>query len=56
MKETLPDVETVRLTTNPDFLDLVDRYREDLDAGKPVEGFFKETGEMIDRIFPDRQE
>jgi len=56
VKETIPDVETVRLTTNPDFLDLADRYREDFDAGKPVEGFFKETGEMIDRIFPDREE
>lgn len=53
IKEKLPEVETVRLTTNPDFLDLANRYREDIDAGKPVEGFFKETGEMIDRIFPD---
>lgn len=55
VKEKLPEVETVRLTTNPDFLDLANRYQEDLDAGKPVEGFFKETGEMIDRIFPDQQ-
>jgi len=56
VKEKLPEVETVRLTTNPDFIDLANRYREDIDAGKPVEGFFEETGEMIDRIFPDREE
>jgi hypothetical protein len=29
VKEKLPEVETVRLTTNPDFLDLVNRYREE---------------------------
>lgn len=53
IKQSEPDVETVRVTTNPDFLDLAKRYQSDVEAGKPVEGFFDEIGEMIDRVFPD---
>lgn len=56
IKDTYPEVETVRLTTNPDFLDLADRYQKEVNAGRPVEGFFNEIGEMIDRVFPDRAE
>lgn len=56
IKESYPEVETVRLTTNPDFLDLADRYQKEVDAGRPVEGFFNEIGEVIDRVFPDRAE
>lgn len=56
IKDTYPEVKTVRLTTNPDFLDLADRYQKEVNAGRPVEGFFNEIGEMIDRVFPDRAE
>ncbi|WP_152654922.1 YhcN/YlaJ family sporulation lipoprotein [Oceanobacillus sp. CFH 90083] len=46
-------IDNVYVTTNPDFLDLADRYVNDMDNGHPVEGFFDQIGSMIDRVFPD---
>ncbi|MCT1903161.1 YhcN/YlaJ family sporulation lipoprotein [Oceanobacillus sojae] len=48
-----PSIDHVHVTTNPDFLDLADRYVNDMDNGNPVEGFFDQIGNMIDRVFPD---
>ncbi len=48
-----PSIDNVYVTTNPDFLDLADRYVNDMDNGHPVEGFFDQIGSMIDRVFPD---
>lgn len=46
-------IDNVYVTTNPDFMDLADRYANDMEAGNPVEGFFNQIGNMIDRVFPD---
>ncbi|MFD1065775.1 YhcN/YlaJ family sporulation lipoprotein [Oceanobacillus locisalsi] len=46
-------IDHVYVTSNPDFLDLADRYVNDMDNGNPVEGFFDQMGSMIDRVFPD---
>jgi len=46
-------IDNVYVTSNPDFLDLADRYVNDMDNGNPVEGFFDQIGGMIDRVFPD---
>ena len=48
-----PSIDKVYVTSNPDFLDLTDRYVNDMDNGRPVEGFFDQIGSMIDRVFPD---
>ncbi|WP_080874040.1 YhcN/YlaJ family sporulation lipoprotein [Oceanobacillus timonensis] len=46
-------IDHVYVTSNPDFLDLADKYVNDMDNGNPVEGFFDQIGSMIDRVFPD---
>ncbi|GLO65556.1 YhcN/YlaJ family sporulation lipoprotein [Oceanobacillus kimchii] len=48
-------IENVYVTTNPDFMDLTDRYINDLDEGRPIEGFFDQFGNMIERIFPNNR-
>ncbi|MEC2160668.1 YhcN/YlaJ family sporulation lipoprotein [Virgibacillus halodenitrificans] len=47
------DIDNVYVSTNPDFVDLTNNYINDADNGKPVEGFFDQFGNMIDRLFPD---
>lgn len=46
------DIDNVYVSTNPDFLDLADNYVNEADNGEPVEGFFDQIGNMIERIFP----
>lgn len=48
-----PSVDNVYVTTTPDFIDLANRYANNLESGHPVEGFFDQIGNMIDRVFPD---
>lgn len=47
------DIQNVYVTTNPDFVDLSNNYIKDVKNGDPVQGFFKEFGKMVDRVFPD---
>lgn len=49
------NIDNVYVSTNADFVDLTNDYANDVDNGEPVEGFFDEFGEMVDRIFPDVQ-
>lgn len=46
-------VDQVYVSTNPNFIDRVDAYIDDIRAGRPVEGFFEEFSEMVDRMFPN---
>ena len=46
-------VNNVYVSTNPNFLDRVDLYIDDIRQGRPVEGFVEQFGEMIDRLFPN---
>jgi len=46
-------VERVYVSTNPSFIDRADAYINDVRAGRPVEGFFQEFSEMVERIFPN---
>ncbi|WP_100011367.1 YhcN/YlaJ family sporulation lipoprotein [Lentibacillus sediminis] len=46
------NIENVYISTNPDFVDLTNNYVDDVDNGEPVEGFFDQFGNMVDRIFP----
>ncbi|WP_138420621.1 YhcN/YlaJ family sporulation lipoprotein [Aquibacillus sediminis] len=46
------DIDNVYVSTNPDFVNLTNRYVDDMNNGEPVEGFFEEFGEMIQRVFP----
>lgn len=49
------NIDNVYITTNPDFADLINNYMADVDAGKPVRGFFDQFGNMIERIFPQNK-
>ncbi|TGB05357.1 YhcN/YlaJ family sporulation lipoprotein [Halobacillus salinus] len=53
VKSTDQDINNVYISTNPDFVDLTDNYVNDMKAGDPVSGFFKEFGQMVDRVFPE---
>lgn len=47
-------IENVYVSSNPDFIDLTSNYMRDLDRGEPIEGFFDQFTEMIERVFPTR--
>ncbi len=49
------DIENVYVTTNPDFFDLINNYADDIDRGEPVEGFFDQIGNAIERLFPQNR-
>ncbi|RDY70240.1 MULTISPECIES: YhcN/YlaJ family sporulation lipoprotein [Halobacillus] len=55
VKASDQDINNVYISTNPDFVDLTNNYVEDSQNGEPVTGFFREFGEMVDRIFPDQR-
>ncbi|MFC4024563.1 YhcN/YlaJ family sporulation lipoprotein [Oceanobacillus longus] len=45
-------IENVYVSTNPDFVDLTNNYVDDINNGEPIEGFFDQMGNMVERIFP----
>lgn len=47
-----PTVQNVYVSTNPEFVDRVNRYVTDVQQGHPVAGFFDEFTQMVQRIFP----
>ncbi|GAA0438718.1 YhcN/YlaJ family sporulation lipoprotein [Virgibacillus sp. AGTR] len=49
------DIDNVYVSTNPDFLNLTQNYADDVDNGEPIEGFFDQFGNMIERLFPENQ-
>ncbi|WP_244520546.1 YhcN/YlaJ family sporulation lipoprotein [Fictibacillus solisalsi] len=55
VKSTDPDINNVFVSTNPDFVDRVQKYVDDVQAGKPVRGFFDEFSEMVQRLFPTQR-
>ncbi|WP_182200896.1 YhcN/YlaJ family sporulation lipoprotein [Paraliobacillus salinarum] len=50
------DVDYVYVSTNPDFVDLTTDYANQVKNGEPIEGFFDQMGEMIQRVFPRAQQ
>lgn len=52
VKSELNDIENVYVSTNPDFVNLSTNYMDDVNRGEPIEGFFDQMGEMIQRVFP----
>ncbi|WP_082234771.1 YhcN/YlaJ family sporulation lipoprotein [Halobacillus massiliensis] len=55
VKGTDQDINNVYISTNPDFVDLTNNYVNDVQEGRPVQGFFRQFGKMADRIFPGHQ-
>lgn len=48
-------IKDVYVTTNPEFSNLARDYADDVDKGNPIEGFFDQIGNMIERIFPQNK-
>ncbi|GAA4075682.1 YhcN/YlaJ family sporulation lipoprotein [Amphibacillus indicireducens] len=54
VKDADNKIDHVYVSSNPDFIDLTSNYMRDLDRGEPIEGFFDQFTEMIERVFPTR--
>lgn len=46
-------LDNVYVSENPDFYNRMEGYRNDINNGRPVSGFFDEFTETIKRIFPN---
>ncbi|TFB22137.1 YhcN/YlaJ family sporulation lipoprotein [Filobacillus milosensis] len=53
VKSANDDIDNVYVSANPKFFDMMDNYAGDVRNGDPVEGFFEEFNDMIQRIFPN---
>ncbi len=53
VRAVTPDVRNVYVSTNPDFVDRINTYIDDVQQGRPVAGFVEQFNEMVRRIFPD---
>lgn len=49
------DIDNVYVSTNPDFVNMVNDYADDVNNDRPIRGMFDELGDMIERIFPQNQ-
>lgn len=53
VRSTDPNIQNVYVSTNPQFVDRVNRYVTDVRLGHPVAGFFDEFTQMVQRVFPN---
>lgn len=55
VKDVDNNIDNVYVTTSPDFYNLTNDYVNDFQNGRPVEGFFDQIGNMIERVFPQNR-
>lgn len=55
VKSVDKDIDNVYVSANPDFVGLTNDYVKDVNNGEPVEGFFKQFGDMVERVFPQNK-
>ena len=48
-----PNIQNVYVSTNPEFIDRINGYVNDVRQGRPVTGFIEQFNEMVARIFPN---
>ena len=53
VKSTNTAIQNVYVSLNPDFVASMTGYREKINEGKPVAGFFEEFSEAMRRVFPN---
>ncbi|WP_172369448.1 YhcN/YlaJ family sporulation lipoprotein [Sporosarcina jiandibaonis] len=53
VREVHDNIQNVYVSLNPDFVDRMNEYVEQINQGDPVEGFFEEFTEAMRRVFPD---
>jgi YhcN/YlaJ family sporulation lipoprotein len=52
VKATNNGIDNVYVSANPDFVERVNVYAQDIRNGKPVSGFIKEFYNLVERMFP----
>jgi YhcN/YlaJ family sporulation lipoprotein len=52
VRATDPSIQNVYVSTNPEFVNRVNKYVADIVQGRPVSGFVEEFTVMVNRIFP----
>ncbi|MFF2500471.1 YhcN/YlaJ family sporulation lipoprotein [Peribacillus sp. NPDC058075] len=52
VREADPSVDQVYVSANPDFVQRMEGYANDIENGKPIAGFAEEFRELVTRIFP----
>ncbi|EFM08886.1 Sporulation lipoprotein YhcN/YlaJ-like protein [Paenibacillus curdlanolyticus YK9] len=52
VKRIAPNVNNVYVSANPDFVDRMSGYWNDVKAGHPIQGFVAEFNAMVERLFP----
>lgn len=52
VKQMVPQADNVYVSANPDFVDRMTAYMNDVRLGHPIQGFIVEFNAMVDRIFP----
>ncbi|GAA0490375.1 YhcN/YlaJ family sporulation lipoprotein [Salinibacillus aidingensis] len=52
VKATDEDINDVFVSANPEFFNQAGDYADQIENGDPIEGLFKEMGDMFQRIFP----
>jgi YhcN/YlaJ family sporulation lipoprotein len=52
VRSTDPNIQNVYVSTNPEFVNRVNKYVADVGQGRPVSGFVEEFTVMVNRIFP----
>jgi len=55
VKDTDRNIDKVYVSTSPDFFNLTNDFADDVQNGHPVEGFFDQIGNMIERVFPQNK-
>lgn len=55
VREIEPEVRNVYISANPDFVDRVNGYMDQLADGEPMEGLMEEFNTMVERIFPQNR-
>lgn len=55
VKDTDKNIDKVYVSTSPDFFDLTNDFANDVEDGQPIEGFFDQIGNMIERVFPQNK-
>lgn len=54
VKKHDPKINAVYVSANPDFVERVNYYADEVRAGHPIKGFVDEFRTMVERIFPTR--
>jgi hypothetical protein len=54
VKKMSPQIKDVYVSANPDFVNRMTGYMNDVKLGHPIQGFIAEFNAMADRIFPHR--